>query len=101
MGVVGLETAFPVVYTDLVKKGVITLSDVVRLMATNPRERFGMKSEPESYSLWDLSAEYTVDPADFASKGKSTPFEGKKVFGRCLLTVKNGKAVYIAPEIKA
>lgn len=101
MGVVGLETAFPVVYTDLVKKGIITLSDVVRLMATAPRERFGMKDEPESYSLWDLSAEYTVDPADFASKGKSTPFEGKKVFGRCLLTVKNGKAVYIAPEIKA
>ena len=60
-----------------------------------------LKDEPESYSLWDLSAEYTVDPADFASKGKATPFEGKRVFGRCLLTVKNGKAVYIAPEIKS
>lgn len=101
MGVVGLETAFPVIYTDLVKRGVITLDDVVRLMAINPRKRFGLKDEPESYSLWDLSAEYTVDPADFASKGKATPFEGKRVFGRCLLTVKNGKAVYIAPEIKS
>ena len=101
MGVVGLETAFPVVYTDLVKNGVITLEDVVRLMAINPRKRFGLPSEAESYSLWDLSAEYTVDPNEFASKGRSTPFEGKRVFGRCLLTVKNGKAVYIAPEIKA
>jgi len=99
MGVVGLETAFPVVYTELVKKGVISLGDVVRLMAINPRERFGLPVENDSYSLWDLSDEYTVDPDEFASKGRSTPFEGKRVFGRCLLTVKNGRAVYIAPEI--
>ena len=101
MGVVGLETAFPVVYTDLVRKGVITLEDAVRLMAIAPRERFGLPSEPESWSLWDLAEEYTVDPADFATKGRSTPFEGKRVFGRCLLTVKNGKTVYVAPEIMA
>ena len=101
MGVVGLETAFPVMYTDLVRTGVITLEDIVRLMAINPRKRFGMKNEPESYSLWDLSHEYAVDPEEFATMGRATPFEGKRVFGRCLLTVKNGKAVYIAPEIKA
>ncbi len=101
MGVVGLETAFPVMYTELVRNGVITLEDIVRLMATNPRKRFGMKDEPESYSLWDLSCEYAVDPAEFATMGRATPFEGKRVFGRCLLTVKNGKAVYIAPEIRA
>jgi dihydroorotase len=101
MGVVGLETAFPVVYTELVKKGVITLEDAVRLMAIAPRERFGLPCEPDSWSLWDLADEYTVDPADFATKGRSTPFEGKKVCGRCLLTVKNGRAVYIAPEIMA
>ena len=88
-------------YTDLVRTGVITLDDIVRLMAINPRKRFGMDAEPESYSLWDLSHEYAVDPEEFATMGRATPFEGKRVFGRCLLTVKNGKAVYIAPEIKA
>lgn len=99
MGVVGLETSFPVIYTDLVKRGVIDLSDAVRLMSTAPKARFGLPEEPGSYCLWDLSAEYTVDPSDFATKGRSTPFEGKRVFGKCLLTVKNGRAVYVAPEL--
>ncbi|MBQ9116821.1 MAG: dihydroorotase [Clostridia bacterium] len=99
MGVVGLETAFPVIYTELVKKGVITLSDAVRLFSSAPRKRFGLADEPESFSLWDLSVEYEIRPEEFATKGRSTPFEGKRVFGRCLLTVKNGKAVYVAPEL--
>ena len=99
MGVVGLETSFPIMYTELVRKGVIELSDIVRLMSTAPRKRFGLADEPDSYSLWDLSAEYEIDPKDFATKGRSTPFAGKRVFGKCLLTVKNGRAIYVAPEL--
>ena len=99
MGVVGLETAFPVLYTRLVKTGLLTLEDIVRLMVSAPRARFGLPEEKESFSLWELSEEYEVKPEEFLTKGRSTPFAGDKVFGRCLLTVKNGKAVYIAPEL--
>lgn len=94
MGIVGLETAFPVIYTHLVKAGIISLSDVVRLMSAAPRKRFALKDEPNSYSLWNLSRKNVVDPEKFASKGRSTPFEGETLYGECLLTVKNGKTVY-------
>lgn len=99
MGVVGLETAFPVIYTELVRKGIITLSDAVRLLSTAPRKRFGYPEEPDSYCLWELSRSYTVSPEEFATMGRSTPFESKVVYGRCLMTVKNGSVVYLAPEL--
>ena len=83
-GIVGLETAFPLLYTHLVRKGVITLDQLVDLMAVNPRRRFGIPFE--GASVWDLSAEYTVDPADFASMGRATPFEGWRVQGKWLAT---------------
>lgn len=83
-GVVGLETAFPVLYTGLVKTGVITLEKLIELMAVNPRRRFGIPFS--GFSVWDLSAEYEIDPASFASKGRATPFEGRKVFGKHVLT---------------
>lgn len=92
-GVVGLETAFPVMYTYLVKTGVITLEKLVEIMCINPRKRFGIKSDV-GFSVWDLEKEYTVKPDSFLSKGRATPFAGVKVFGENLLTVYDGKTVY-------
>ena len=94
-GIVGLETAFPILYTKLVKTGVITMERLVELMAINPRKRFNIPLG-DSFSIWKLDEEFTVDPADFASKGRSTPFEGEKLFGVNLLTVYNGQTVYKA-----
>ena len=94
-GVVGIETAFPILYTYLVKPGILTLDRLVELLVINPRKRFGI-ALGEDYSIWDLDAEYAVDPADFVSMGKATPFEGWKVNGKCLATVCGGKVVYKA-----
>ena len=93
MGVVGLETAFPVLYTELVKKGVISLEKLVRLLTVNPRKRFGLPLA-EGLSVWDLDAEYDIDPGEFLTMGRATPFEGRRVFGRCVMTVLDGKIVY-------
>ena len=92
-GVVGIETAFPIMYTYLVKTGIITMDRLVELMVINPRQRFNIPLGCD-YSIWDLEEEYTVDPAEFISLGKATPFEGWKVNGRCLATVCDGKIVY-------
>ena len=93
MGVVGIETAFPVAYTYLVKTGIITLEKLVELLSVKPRERFGIESDT-GFTVFDLSDEYEINTDEFLSMGKSTPFEGMKVCGRCLLTVYNGKTVY-------
>ena len=93
MGVVGLETAFPVMYTHLVKTGVITLEKLIELMAINPRKRFGLP-ETDDICVFDLNEEYVIDPEEFLTMGRSTPFKGDKVYGRCLLTVCDGKVVY-------
>ena len=92
-GIVGLETAFPLLYTKLVKTGFITLEKLIELLNDNPRKRFGLQQE-DSYCIWDLNAKYTIDPQDFLSKGKATPFKGMEVYGRCIKTVCNGKTVY-------
>ena len=92
-GIVGLETAFPLLYTELVKKGVLTLEALVALLSSRPRERFGLP-RGDDWSLWDLESEYTIDPADFLSKGKASPFTGRRVFGKCLQTVFEGHTVY-------
>ncbi len=94
MGVVGIETAFAVMYTKLVKTGVITLEKLIELMAINPRRRFEIPFD-DSFTVWDLSAEFTVDPEEFLSKGRATPFKGEKLFGRCVLTALDGKTVYM------
>ena len=93
MGVVGLETAFAVMYTEFVKTGIMTLEKLVELMSINPRKRFGLP-ETEDFCVFDVSEEYEIDPNEFVSMGKSTPFKGKKVFGKCVLTVCDGKTVY-------
>ena len=92
-GVVGIETAFPILYTYLVKPGILSLERLAELLCINPRERFGLPLGND-YSVWDLEAEYTVDPAEFLSIGKATPFEGWKVSGKCMATVCDGKTVY-------
>ena len=92
-GVVGIETAFSVMYTYFVKPGIITMERLKELLVTNARERFGIPLD-DSWSLWDLNAEYAVDPANFRSMGKATPFEGWKLFGKCMLTVCDGTVVY-------
>ena len=98
MGVVGLETAFPVLYTGLVKTGVITLSELVRAMSEKPRERFGITADA-GFTVFDLSDEYEINPERFLSKGRSTPFAGQKVFAKCLATVADGKAVYLNEKL--
>ena len=95
MGVVGLETAFAVMYTDFVKTGIITLERLVELMAINPRKRFGLPATSD-ICVFNVNEEYEIDPKEFVSMGKSTPFLGKKVFGKCMLTVCDGKVVYRA-----
>ena len=97
MGVVGLETAFPVLYTYLVKKGIITLEKLIELMAINPRRRFGLP-KTDDICIYDLQSEYKIDPGEFKSKGKSTPFDGLTVAGKNLLTVCGGKAVWNITE---
>ncbi len=94
-GIVGIETAFPILYTYLVKPGVLTLDRLVELLCINPRKRFGLPLG-EDYTIWDLDAEYEIDPAEFLSLGKATPFAGWKVNGRCCATVCEGKVVYKA-----
>lgn len=95
MGVVGLETAFPVLYTELVMKNIITLDRLVELMSFKPKERFGIDTNND-FAVFDISEAYKIDPENFLSMGRATPFAGREVFGRCLLTVQNGKVVYKA-----
>ena len=94
-GVVGIETAFPICYTYLVKSGIITLEKLIDLLVTNPRSRFGIPNGSD-FTVWDLEEMDVVDPADFLSLGKATPFEGWQVWGKCIATVCDGKVVYKA-----
>ena len=93
-GIVGLETAFPVIYSKLVRTGIITLERAIELMCINPRERFGLPLG-ESFSVWRLGESFKVDPSEFLSLGRATPFEGEELFGRCLVTVYNGREVFL------
>lgn len=98
-GVVGLETAFPVLYTGLVKTGLIPLEKLLALMNGNPRRRFGVGGvleigKPADLAVWDLNAEYAVDPERFLSRGRATPFAGMRAFGKCLLTMAGGRTVW-------
>ena len=101
MGVVGLETAFPLLYTYLVMPGILSLSRLVELMSVNPGRRFGIpcglnEGQTANFTVFDLQREYVVDPSDFLSMGKSTPFEGWTVSGACRMTVYHGEPVWRA-----
>lgn len=102
-GIVGLETAFPVLYTKLAKTGIISMEKLIELLYINPRKRFGLevisvdeilKSKKPTFTLWDMKSEYCIEPENFMSKGRSTPFERWKVTGKCMATVVNGKLIY-------
>ncbi len=93
-GIVGIETAFPLLYTHLVKKGIITLEKLVELLVINPRVRFNVPLGQQDFTVFEIATPYEINPEEFLSKGKSTPFSGDTVYGRCLLTVCNGKVVY-------
>ena len=98
-GIVGLETAFPIIYTHLVKTGEISLEKAIDLMSINPAKRFGLDYEIKdggqaNLAVFDLENEYVIKPEEFVSKGKSTPFGGYEVYGKCLLNINDGKIVY-------
>ena len=99
MGVVGLETSFAVIYTKLVREGVITLEKAVELMSEAPRKIFNLggglcEGQAADIAVFDLEAEFDVNPEDFHSKGRSTPFEGWHLWGECCLTMVDGKIVW-------
>ena len=99
MGIVGLETAFPLLYTYLVKPGLLSFPRLMELLHDAPCRRFGlpqgeMDGPHADFTVFDLSASYPIDPADFLSQGKATPFTGWPVQARCLLTVCNGRLVW-------
>ena len=93
-GIVGLETAFPLLYTYLVMENIITMDRLLELLVTNPRKRFGIPMGCD-FSVWDLRQSSYIDPADFQSQGKNTPFTGWKVWGKCMATVCDGKLVWM------
>ncbi len=92
-GIVGLETAFPVLYTKLVKPGIMRLETLIDRLAIAPRKRFDLPLGCD-FTVWDLDAEETVDPEQFLSMGRATPFAGERLFGKCVLTVHHGNVVY-------
>lgn len=102
MGVVGLECAFAVLYTGLVETGVLTLERLTELMSCAPARRFKLPGgeikagSPADLAVFDTYTEYTIDPAEFASMGRATPFEGWRVKGKCLMTVCAGRTVWKA-----
>ena len=94
MGVVGLETAFPVLYTYLVKTGKVSLERIIEMLTTAPRARFGIAQGEQSYTVWQCTQSYTVDPDTFVTKGRATPFAGHTLLGTCITTIHGGKIVW-------
>ena len=99
MGIVGLETAFPLLYTYLVKPGILSFPRLMELLHSAPSRRFGIPERPTegenaSFTVFDPHTPYTIDPASFLSKGRATPFAGWQVQGRCVLTVSDGRIAW-------
>lgn len=94
-GIVGIETAFPLLYTYLVKPGILSLERLVELLTVNPRNRFGIQTQGD-FTVWDLDTISKIRPSEFLSMGKSTPFTGWEISGKCMATVCDGKIVYQA-----
>ena len=92
-GIVGLEIAFPLMYSKFVKHSTMTIEKLLELMVYNPRERFGL-TDNKGFSVWQLDDVYNIDPDEFKSQGRATPFEGERVFGRCVATVYGDKRVF-------
>lgn len=102
MGIVGLECAFPLLYSRLVGEGILTLGQLVALMAENPRRIFGLPpvgldaGDAADFAVWALDERWRIDPAEFLSMGRATPFEGWEVQGRLLRTVAGGRTAWCA-----
>ena len=96
-GVVGLETSFPVMYTHFVKTGLLPLERLIAMMSTNPAARFGLPIR--GYTVFSLDTEYTVNADEFLTMGRSSPFTGDRLFGKCVATVMEDRAVYLAPTL--
>lgn len=99
MGIVGIETSFAICYTHLVRKGVISIEKLIALMSENPRRIFrlggAMKvGERADIAVFNVTEPYKINPAEFVSMGKATPFEGEEVYGRCMLTLFGGEKVW-------
>ena len=99
-GIVGLETAFPILYTYLVKEKVITLEKLVEIMSVNPAKRFGVENEIKqdkkaNFAVFDLDKEYVIYANKFLSKGKSSPFIDYKVYGKCVMNVIDGEIKFL------
>ena len=99
MGIVGLETSFAVIYTHLVRTGLISIEKAIELMCDNPRRIFrlggGLRvGERADIAVFDVSTPYTIDSREFLSAGKATPFEGMEVYGRCRMTLFGGEKVW-------
>ena len=99
MGVVGLECSLPVLYTGLVKTGIVPPETLIDRMTASPARRFGLESGIEvgkaaDLCVFDPAEEWTIDPEEFASMGRATPFAGWKVFGKVKMTVCDGEIVY-------
>lgn len=102
-GIVGIETAFPLLYTHLVKKDVITMDKLIELLHTNPMKRFNIgqnlkENETANFTVFDLNSKYKIDPKDFLSQGKSTPFNDFEVYGECVMTFAKGEIAYKNPK---
>lgn len=97
-GIVGLETAFPLLFTNLVKKNVISMEKLIDLMSTNPRHIMGLEAirtgSSADLAIFNLAADYRINPELFVSKGKATPFAGYRVQGECVMTIRGGEVVY-------
>ena len=93
-GIVGIETAFPLLYTYLVKENIITMERLMELLVYAPRKRFNIPLGCD-FSIWDLRQTYIIEPEQFQSQGKSTPFEGWRVWGKCMATVCGSKLVWL------
>ena len=93
-GIVGLETAFPILYTEFVKTGRWTIEKLTDLLSNNPRKRFNLTKRANDFTIFEVEKPYKIDSREFLSKGKNTPFNGREVYGKCKLTVYNGKIVY-------
>ena len=99
MGIVGIEISFALCYTHLVRKGVVSIERLIALMSENPRRIFRLggamrEGERADIAVFDVTTPYTINPEEFLSMGKATPFEGEEVYGRCRLTLFNGEKVY-------
>ena len=101
MGVVGLETAFPVLYTKLVRTGILPLEKLIALMHDNPCKRFGIQlNMANNFTAFDLNETYRIDPNEFLSMGRSTPFAGDTVYGKCKMTIAGGKIAWLSSSTK-